>query len=150
MSEPRFSVIKDVRLGKDVKIYDHVNLYKCTIGDRTKIDAFVYIEEGVTVGRDCKIRAHCFLPTGVHLGDRVFLGPGVQFTNDKHPRLSQKEWTLLETHVEDDVSIGAGAVITPGLRIGAGATIGAGAVVTKDVPAGATVMGNPARPHAGG
>lgn len=144
--KPKHSVVKEVELGKDVRLFDHVNLYKCKIGARTKIDAFVYIEEGVTIGEDCKVRPHCFIPTGVRIGDRVFLGPGVIFTNDKKPRSINPGWRSLSTLVEDDASIGAAAVILPGITIGRGAMVGAGAVVTTDVEAGTTVVGNPARP----
>ena len=98
------------------------------------------------LGEDCKVRPYCFLPTGVTIGNRVFLGPGVIFTNDKEPRSINPGWKLLSTVVEDDASIGAGAVILPGITIGRGAMVGAGAVVTKDVAPGVTVVGNPARP----
>jgi acetyltransferase-like isoleucine patch superfamily enzyme len=140
----KYSVIVDVEIGEGTIIYDHVNLYKCKIGKNCKIDAFVYIEEGVEIGDECKIRPFVFIPTGVKIGNRVFIGPGVIFTNDKYPKV-KGEWKLMETIVEDDVSIGAGAVILPGIRIGRGALVGAGAVVTKDVRANAIVVGNPAR-----
>ena len=143
--KPKHSVVKDVELGKDVRLFDHVNLYKCKIGARTKIDSFVYIEEGVVLGEDCKVRPHCFIPTGVTIGNRVFLGPGVIFTNDKEPRSINPDWKLVPTVVEDDASLGAGAVILPGVRIGRGAMVGAGAVVTKDVAPETVVVGNPAR-----
>ena len=140
----RYSVIVDVEIGEGTIIHDHVNLYKCKIGRNCKIDAFVYIEEGVEIGDECKIRPFVFIPTGVKIGNRVFIGPNVTFTNDKYPKV-RGEWELRETIVEDDVSIGAGAVILPGVRIGRGAMIGAGAVITKDVPEGSVVVGNPAR-----
>ena len=140
----RYSVIVDCELGDGTVIYDQVNLYKCKIGKNCKIDAFVYIEEGVEIGDECKIRPFVFIPTGVKIGNRVFIGPGVIFTNDKYPRV-KGGWELKETIVEDDVSIGAGAVILPGVKIGKGAMIGAGAVVTEDVPPNAVVVGNPAR-----
>jgi len=144
MKKQRYSVIVDVEIGEGTIIHDHVNLYKCKIGRNCKIDAFVYIEEGVKIGDECKIRPFVFIPTGVKIGNRVFIGPNVTFTNDKYPKV-KGEWELRETIVEDDVSIGAGAVILPGVRIGKGAMIGAGAVVTKDVPEGSVVVGNPAR-----
>jgi len=140
----RYSVIVDCEIGEGTVIYDQVNLYKCKIGRNCKIDAFVYIEEGVEIGDECKIRPFVFIPTGVKIGNRVFVGPGVIFTNDKYPKV-KGEWELRETIVEDDVSIGAGVVILPGVRIGRGALIGAGAVVTKDVPPNAVVVGIPAR-----
>ena len=144
MKKQRYSVIVDVEIGEGTIIHDHVNLYKCKIGRNCKIDAFVYIEEGVEIGDECKIRPFVFIPTGVKIGNRVFIGPNVTFTNDKYPKV-RGEWELRETIVEDDVSIGAGAVILPGVRIGRGAMIGAGAVITKDVPEGSVVVGNPAR-----
>ena len=140
----KFSIIKDCKIGEKTVIYDQVNLYKCKIGKNCKIDAFVYIEEGVKIGDECKIRPFVFIPTGVIIGNRVFIGPGVIFTNDKYPKVKGK-WKLKRIIVEDDVSIGAGAVILPGIRIGKGALIGAGAVVTKDVPVNAIVAGNPAK-----
>ncbi|OQX54019.1 MAG: N-acetyltransferase [Candidatus Cloacimonas sp. 4484_209] len=140
----RYSVIVDVEIGEGTIIHDHVNLYKCKIGRDCKIDAFVYIEEGVEIGDECKIRPFVFIPTGVKIGNRVFIGPNVTFTNDKYPKV-KGEWELKETIVENDVSIGAGAVILPGVRIGKGAMIGAGAVITKDVPEGSVMVGNPAR-----
>jgi UDP-2-acetamido-3-amino-2,3-dideoxy-glucuronate N-acetyltransferase len=141
---PEFSVIKNVEIGEGTVVHDQVNLYKCKIGRNCKIDAYVYIEEGVVVGDNCKIRAFVFIPTGVTIEDNVFVGPRVTFTNDKYPR-AKGEWKLMPTKVKQGASIGASAVILPGLTIGKNATIGAGAVVTEDVPANAIVAGNPAR-----
>jgi len=141
--EQRYSVIVDADIGEGATIHDQVNLYKCKIGKRTKIDAFVYIEEGVEIGDDCKIRPFVFIPSGVKIGDEVFISHSVIFTNDKYPKASG-EWELKETIVEDEASIGAGAVVLPGIRIGKGAMVGAGSVVTKDVPSNAIVVGNPA------
>ncbi len=148
--------IRRVRMGCNVRYFAFVNLYGCEIGDDCKIGAFVEIQEGVRIGRRCKISSHSFLCTGVTLGDDVFVGHGVMFTNDKHPRASidgrpvTDEWELRETRVGDGASIGSNATILCGIEIGAGAMIGAGAVVTRDVPAGAVVVGNPARPLEGG
>ena len=144
--------IERVRMGRNVRYFAFVNLYRCEIGDECKIGAFVEIQEGVRIGRRCKISSHSFICTGVTLGDDVFVGHGVMFINDRYPRASidgrpvRDEWELLETRVEDGVSIGSNATIMGGVRIGSGAMIGAGAVVTRDVPAGAVMVGNPARP----
>jgi len=141
---PKYAVIEGVKIDKNVKIYDQVNLYKCEIGEGTKIDAFVYIEEGVKIGRNVKIRPFTFIPTGVVIEDDVFIGPNVTFTNDKRPKV-RGDWELLQTIVKRGAAIGAGAVILPGVTIGEFALVGAGAVVTKDVPPKAIVVGNPAR-----
>ena len=144
-------VIKNVQLGNNVKYYDFVNIYGCSIDDDTKIGTFVEIQKNASIGKRCKISSHSFICEGVRIGDDVFVGHGVMFINDRNPRASKDqkpivdEWTLEETIVEDGVSIGSNATILCGLRIGRGAMIGAGAVVTRDVPAGATVAGNPAR-----
>ena len=139
----------DVKLGSDVRIGDFVNLYGCEIGDESMVGPFVEIQRGAVIGRRCKIQSHSFICTGVAIGDDVFVGHGVVFSNDKHPRSSkggkliksQDDWTLLETKVGDGASIGNNATILPGIEIGPGAVIGAGAVVTKSVPAGKTVLG---------
>jgi UDP-2-acetamido-3-amino-2,3-dideoxy-glucuronate N-acetyltransferase len=142
--EPRYSVIKDAVIGEGTVVHDQVNLYKCKIGKNCKIDAFVYIEEGVVVGDNCKIRPFVFIPTGVLIENDVFIGPSVSFTNDKYPRVSGK-WTLLNIRIKRGASVGANSVIMPGVTIGEKALIGAGSVVTKDVPDKAVVAGNPAR-----
>jgi predicted dehydrogenase/serine acetyltransferase len=144
ISTSAFSKIKDVNMGENTKIYDQVNLYGCKIGNDCKIDSFVYIEGGVEIGNYVKIRPFVFIPTGVKIGNNVFVGPGVTFTNDKYPKLPG-EWELRNTIIEDGVSIGAGAVILPGIRIGENSLVGAGAVVTSDVPKGSVFVGNPAR-----
>jgi UDP-2-acetamido-3-amino-2,3-dideoxy-glucuronate N-acetyltransferase len=149
----QFCVIApDVKLGQDVVIYNFVNLYGCEIGDGTKIGSFVEIQKGVLVGRNCKISSHTFICEGVTIEDEVFVGHGVIFINDKYPRAttadgslqSEADWQVVETIVRRGATIGSGATILCGVIIGAGATVGAGAVVTKDVPAGAVVAGNPA------
>jgi acetyltransferase-like isoleucine patch superfamily enzyme len=147
------SIADDVELGKDVKIFRFVNMYGCKVGDGTKIGAFVEVQGGATIGKDCKISSHTFICEGVHIADGCFIGHGVLFINDKKPRAvnpdgsmqTEDDWELLETHIEERVSIGSGAVIMGGIRIGQGAMIGAGAVVTKDVAPGTVVAGVPAR-----
>ena len=139
-----FSVVTDCSIGEGTVIRDQVNLFKCRIGRDCKIESFVYIEEGVTIGDRCKIKPNVFIPTGVTIEDNVFIGPNVTFTNDKHPNVSG-DWDLLQTIVGKGASIGAHAVILPGVKIGEKAIIGAGAVVTKDIPSNSIAIGNPAR-----
>ena len=146
-------VAPDVELGRDVKIYAFVNLYGCRVGDETRIGTFVEIQKGATVGARCKISSHTFICEGVTLEDEVFVGHGVMFTNDRWPRATradgtpqtEEDWTLEATVVRRGASIGSNATILCGLEIGERAVVGAGAVVTKSVPAGAVVAGNPAR-----
>jgi len=147
------SIADDVVLGRDVSIYNFVNLYGCEIGDGTKIGSFVEIQKGARIGRNCKISSHSFICEGVHIEDEVFVGHGVSFINDKYPRATtevgalqtEADWTVEPTIVRRGASIGTGAVILGGITISERAIIGAGAVVTKDVSAGAIVAGNPAR-----
>jgi len=140
----KFSMIEDAKIGNGTIVHDQVNLYKCKIGKDCKIDAYVYIERDVAIGDNCKIRPFVFIPTGVIIENNVFIAPGVVFTNDKYPRVSG-QWKLRPIRVKESASIGAGAVILPGVTIGKKAIIGAGAVVTKNVPDNAIVVGNPAR-----
>ena len=140
----KYSVLKDVEIGEGTLIHDQVNLFKCKIGKNCKIDAFVYIEEGVIIGDNCKIRPFVFIPTGVTIEDNVFVGPNVSFTNDKYPKV-KGEWKLLRTRIKKGASIGANSVILPEATVGEYALVGAGSVVTKDVPSMAVVAGNPAR-----
>ena len=149
----QFCVIApDVKLGRDVIIHHFVNLYGCEIGDGTKVGSFVEIQKGARVGRHCKISSHSFICEGVQIEDEVFVGHGVNFINDKHPRATtegalqtEADWSVVPTLVQRGASIGSGATILCGVTIGAGAIVGAGAVVTHDVAAGETVAGNPAR-----
>jgi UDP-2-acetamido-3-amino-2,3-dideoxy-glucuronate N-acetyltransferase len=143
-----------VKLGRDVLIFhpNLVNLYGCSIGDETKIGAFVEIQKGASIGARCKISSHTFICEGVDIQDEVFVGHGVVFINDRHPRATaggqlqtEADWQVVPTQVRKGASIGSGAVIMCGVTIGEGAMIGAGAVVTRDVPAGAVVAGVPAR-----
>lgn len=147
--------IKNVVRGTNVKIYEPVNLYGCTIGDNTRIGAFVEITEGAYIGKNCKISSHSFICGGVTIGDNVFVGHGVVFINDRHPRATRedgtpedwKDWKerFVFTWIHNNVSIGSNATILGGITIGEGAVIGCGSVVTKDVPDGETWCGNPAR-----
>jgi UDP-2-acetamido-3-amino-2,3-dideoxy-glucuronate N-acetyltransferase len=143
LNKKRFSIIKDIAVDSSSRIYDQVNLYKCRIGKGSKIDAFVYIEEGVVIGDRVKIRPFTFIPSGVRIEDDVFIGPHVTFTNDKYPKINT-DWELLRTTIRQGASIGAGSVVLP-VTIGKNSLVGAGSVVTKDVPDNVTVAGNPAR-----
>jgi acetyltransferase-like isoleucine patch superfamily enzyme len=146
-------IAPDVKLGAGVRILGFVNLYGCRIGDRTKIGTFVEIQKGAIVGCDCKISSHTFICEGVDIADRVFVGHNVTFINDRMPRATGEDgvlqtedgWTPVPSRVEEGASIGSGATILCGVTIGAGAMVGAGSVVTRDVPAGQTWAGNPAR-----
>ena len=155
----QFCVIADdVRLGRDVAIYNFVHLYGCAVGGETKIGAFVEIQRGATIGARCKIQSHSFICEGVTIEDEVFVGHGVMFINDKLPRATTasgelqgpSDWTLLPVLVGRYATLGSNATVLGGVRIGERAMIGAGAVVTRDVPAGAVVVGTPARPLPGG
>ena len=142
--QSRFSVIQECEIGEGTIVRDHVNLYRCRIGRDCKIESFVYMEEGVTIGDRCKVKPGANIPTGVTIEDDVFVGPYATFTNDKRPRVGGS-WQMRPTIVCKGASIGARALILPGLRIGRNALVGAGAVVTKDVPDETVVVGNPAK-----
>lgn len=136
-----------------MRIHRTANVYGCTIGRDTSVGAFVEIQGGARIGSRCKISSHSFICDGVVIEDEVFVGHHVCFTNDKIPRatnddgtlMGPNDWTMLVTNVGYRASIGSGSVILPGVAIGSGAIVGAGAVVTHDVPDGAVVYGNPAR-----
>ena len=136
----------DVVIGKRSKIWhpELVNIYGCTIGNNTTIGAFCEIRGDVVIGDNCKLQAFVFIPEGVVIGNNVFIGPHVCFTNDKYPSV-EGDWERLSTIIKDNVSIGAAAVICPGIVIESGAVIGAGSVVTKNVQKNTVIMGNPAR-----
>ena len=146
-------IAPDVKLGRDVRVYAFVNLYGCEIGDGSSVGTFVEIQKGAKIGARCKIQSHTFICEGVTIEDEVFIGHNVNFLNDRLPAAVTPEgkvkrdadWTLERTLVQRRAAIGTGAIILPGVTIGEGALIGAGAVVTKDVPAGALVVGNPAK-----
>jgi acetyltransferase-like isoleucine patch superfamily enzyme len=148
-----FRTLNDVDFGDGVVVHSFTNLYGCRIGDDTRIGTFVEVQRGASIGAKCKIQSHTFICAGVAIGDGVFVGHGVMFINDKAPRATtpggelqtDSDWELLSTTVEDEASIGSGAVILGGIRIGRGALVGAGAVVTRDVEPGVVVAGSPAR-----
>lgn len=146
-------IAPDVQLGKDVKIFAFVNLYGCTIGDGSKIGAFVEIQKNVTIGKNVKVSSHTFICEGVEIEDNVFVGHNVSFINDKYPRSanadgslqSEADWKVVRTRVKRGASIGTSVTILCGVTIGENAIVGAGSVVTKDVPDNVVVAGNPAR-----
>jgi acetyltransferase-like isoleucine patch superfamily enzyme len=145
--------INNVKLGKDVKIYDFVNLYGCSIDDGTKVGTFVEIQKNAFIGKNCKISSHTFICEGVHIEDNVFVGHNVTFINDKHPRAtnfdgsmqSDADWKVVETFIKTGASIGSSSTIMCGITIGENSIIGAGAVVTKDVPPNSIAAGVPAK-----
>ena len=145
-------IADDVKLGKDVKLSKFINLYGCTIGDGTKIGAFVEVQKNAFIGKNCKIQSHTFICEGVTIEDEVFVGHGVTFINDSYPRATtdgklqtEADWKVEPTLVKKGASIGSGTTILANVTIGENAIVGAGSVVTKDVPANAIVAGNPAR-----
>jgi acetyltransferase-like isoleucine patch superfamily enzyme len=146
-------IAPDVKLGKGVRIFGFVNLYGCEIGDDTRIGTFVEIQKKAKIGNRCKISSHTFICEGVTLEDEVFIGHSVTFTNDLYPRATtdggglqtEADWQCIPTLVKRGASIGSGATLLCGITIGERAIVGAGSVVTKDVPPGAVVAGNPAR-----
>ena len=145
--------IVNVKLGKDVKIFDFVNLYGCSIGDNTKIGTFVEIQKNAFIGKNCKISSHTFICEGVNIDDNVFVGHNVTFINDRLPRATNEEggmqnendWKVIETFVKKGASIGSSATVMCGVTIGENSVIGAGAVVTEDVPANCIAAGVPAK-----
>jgi acetyltransferase-like isoleucine patch superfamily enzyme len=146
-------IAPDVKLGQRVKIFAFTNLYGCEIGDDTKIGTFVEIQKGARVGSRCKVSSHTFICEGVCVEDEVFIGHSVTFINDRFPRATNgdgslqtdADWQCVATVIKKGASIGSGATILCGITVGERAVVGAGSVVTKDVPAGAVVAGNPAR-----
>jgi len=147
VNEPK-KTIRHCLIGKNVKIYDFVNLYECEIGDDTQIGAFVEIQKGVKIGKRCRIQSHSFLCEGLTIENDVFIGHGVMFINDNNPTIEKtlaKTWTLESVLVKKGTAIGSNATILGGVVIGESAVVGAGSVVTKNVPAKVTVVGNPAK-----
>lgn len=145
--------INNVKLGKDVKIFDFVNLYGCSIDDNTKIGTFVEIQKNASIGKNCKISSHTFICEGVEIEDNVFVGHNVTFINDKFPRSvnsdgsmqSEADWKVIKTIIKKGASIGSSATIMCGVTVGENSIIGAGAVVTKDVPPNSIAAGVPAK-----
>ncbi len=145
--------LNNIRIGKNVRIFDFVNAYECSIGDGSKVGAFVEIQKGVVIGENCKISSHSFLCEGVKIEDNVFIGHGVMFTNDLFPRATNADgslqtaadWKVIETLIKKGASVGSNATILCGITIGENALVGAGSVVTKDVAANTIVAGSPAK-----
>ena len=152
-NEAPHRLIRDCRFGPGAIVHSFTNLYGCTIGAETRVGPFVEIQSGATIGARCKLQSHTFICSGVTIEDAVFVGHGVTFVNDLHPRATnpdrglkgEGDWSLAEVHVGEGATIGSGATVLGGVRIGRGAVVGAGAVVTHDVPDELTVVGNPAR-----
>ena len=146
-------IAPDVKLGQNVKLSKFINLYGCEVGDNTKIGAFVEIQKGAKIGKNCKISSHTFICEGVTIEDGVFVGHGVTFINDAYPRATvpggqlqtEADWKVEKTVIREGASIGSGATILCRVTVGKNAIVGAGSVVTKDVPTDAIVAGNPAR-----
>ena len=148
-----YQKLNNVQVGENVRFFNFVNAYGCSVDDNSKIGSFVEVQKGATIGKNCKVSSHSFICEGVHIRDNVFIGHGVMFTNDMFPRAtnpdgtqqSDADWQLLETYVLEGASIGTNATILCGITIGRNALIGAGSVVVKDVPDNAVVVGNPGR-----
>ncbi|OGU77925.1 MAG: acetyltransferase [Ignavibacteria bacterium RBG_16_35_7] len=146
--------INNIKLGKDVKIFDFVNLYGCSIDDYSKVGSFVEIQKNASVGKHCKISSHTFICEGVHIEDNVFIGHNVTFINDKYPRATnvdgsmqtESDWKVVKTYIKKGASIGSSSTILCGITVGENSIVGAGSVVTKDVPPNTIVAGVPARP----
>ncbi|MFI5149793.1 MAG: acyltransferase [Bacteroidia bacterium] len=145
--------LANVTVGKNVRIFNFVNAYGCSIDDGSKIGAFVEIQKGVTIGKNCKVSSHSFLCEGVHVEDNVFIGHNVTFINDRFPRATnadgsiqtEADWKLEETWIRKGASIGSSVTILCGITIGEGAIVGAGSLVTKNVAPHTIVAGNPAK-----
>jgi acetyltransferase-like isoleucine patch superfamily enzyme len=145
--------LKNVSVGKDVRIFNFVNAYGCSIDDNSKVGAFVEIQKGAFIGKNCKISSHTFICEGVHIADNVFIGHNVSFINDKYPRSvnpdgglqTEEDWQVVPTYVKQNASIGTSCTILCGITIGENSIIGAGSVVTRNVPANEIWAGNPAK-----
>lgn len=145
--------LNNVKVGANVRIFDFVNAYGCSIDDNSKVGAFVEIQKGATIGKNCKISSHSFICEGVHIEDNVFIGHNVTFINDRFPRSTnpdgsvqtEADWKLEETRIKKNASIGSSVTVLCGVTVGEGAIVGAGSVVTKDVAPNTIVAGNPAK-----
>lgn len=153
MSSEKFNCIApNVKLGSNVGLSQFINLYGCTVGDNTKIGAFVEIQKNAHVGKNCKISSHTFVCEGVTIEDDVFVGHGVMFINDKVPRSTtgdalqtEADWVVVPTVIKKGASLGTNCTIMCGVTVGEHAVVGAGSVVLKNVAAATVVAGNPAR-----
>jgi len=152
--EKDFRCIADsVKLGNDVRVFQFTNLYGCTIGDNTKVGAFVEIQKNAEIGKNCKISSHSFICEGVKIEDNVFIGHGVMFINDKYPRATtengslqtESDWKVEKTLIKKGSSIGTNSVVLSNVTVGENSIIGAGSVVTKDIPNNVIAAGNPCR-----
>ena len=146
-------IAPDVKIGKDVKICDFVNLYGCEIGDNSKIGTFVEIQKGAHIGKNCKVSSHTFICEGVFIDDNVFIGHNVTFINDLYPRSiteqgqlqTDDDWQCIPTKIKKGASIGSSSTVLCGITIGENSIVGAGSVITKDIPPDCIAVGNPAR-----
>jgi acetyltransferase-like isoleucine patch superfamily enzyme len=150
--EAFIAVTDDVKLGQNVRLGKFINLYGCSIGDNTRIGAFVEVQKNAFIGKNCKVSSHTFICEGVEIEDEVFIGHGVTFINDIYPRSTangqlqtEADWTCVKTLIKQGASIGSGSTLLGGITVGEHAIVGAGSVVTRNVPARAVVAGNPAR-----
>lgn len=148
-------VLKNILVGENVKIFNFVNAYGCSIDDNTKVGSFVEIQKGVKIGKNCKISSHTFICDGVTIGNNCFIGHSVVFINDNYPKAvnekgepeSEEDWSgrYKTTKIGNNVSIGSNATILGGIEIGDDALIGAGSVVTKNIPAKSVAAGVPSK-----
>ena len=145
--------LKNVKVGVNVRIFNFINAYDCEIDDNSKVGAFVEIQKGAFIGKNCKVSSHTFICEGVHIADNVFIGHNVSFINDKYPRSvnndgspqTEEDWEVVPTYVEKGASIGTSSTILCGIRIGENSIVGAGSVVTRNIPPNEIWAGNPAK-----